>query len=393
MSAEYLDNINERSPFAFGKIALNDTFINRQDDKKHLASNFINKVNTILISPRRWGKSSLVKEVADDVGKKHKNIRFAYIDLFSVRSEAEFMEAYAKAIIKCSSNKFDEWMHNAKNYLRAISPKISLDANLNQEFSLSFDVKDIRKNADAILNLAETISKSKKVNIVVCIDEFQNIDNFTKPVDFQKKLRSYWQQHQYASYCLYGSRKTMLMQMFEKKAMPFFKFGEVIYLPKIEKKYWIPFLQNGFKKTRKSINDHYINQIIEYTQEHPYYTQQLAYLIWSRCKRSVKQPDVDLSLMHMVNQNANLFEREIESMSRSKINVLRAIADGTNSSLTAAEVLRNYDLGSSANVVKTLQALDLSEIIYKQNKAWYFIDPVFELWFRYRMMNKQIIKK
>jgi AAA+ ATPase superfamily predicted ATPase len=391
MTGDYLDFIGENSPFAFGKVAIGEMFINRQNDKKHLASNFINGINSIIISPRRWGKSSLVKEVSHDVSKKYKHIRFAYVDLFSVRTESEFMEAYAKAIIKCSSSKFEEWLLNAKNYLRAISPKISVDPTFNQEFSLSFDVKQIKNNADTILNLAETISQSRKIKIIVCIDEFQNIDNFTRPVEFQKKLRSYWQQHQHATYCLYGSRKSMLMQMFEKKAMPFFKFGEVIYLPKIERKYWIPFISEGFKKTGKTIAQSHIERIVDYTQEHPYYTQQLCYLVWSRSKRSVKEQDVSACIMQMVNQNANLFEREIESMSRSKINILKAIADGFHSSFSSAEVISTYDLGSSANVVKTMKALDMEEIIDKRSGAWYFIDPVFELWFKHRMMNKQIL--
>ncbi len=389
MDLSFLEN--DDSPFAFGKVAMGETFVNRVSEKKRLAMNFANKVNTTLISPRRWGKSSLVKEVGYAMHKAHKQYRFAYIDLFSIRTEAEFYEAYAREIIKCTSNKWNEWAANATFFLKNITPKISIGADAINDMEISFDVKDIKKNYDSILNLPARIAKEKGLKIIVCIDEFQNITSFTDNLSFQKRLRSYWQHHQEVTYCLYGSKRSLLTQMFEKRSMPFYKFGDVVYLEKISKADWIPFITNAFAKTKKKIKPEQVSKIIETMQCHPYYIQQLCYLLWMRCGKIVKDEELALSLEDLVNQNANLFEREVESMSNSKIALVRAIADGVTTGLSSGNVIVDYKLGSSANVTKTLKALDLDELIDKRNGHYFLIDPAFELWFRRRFMGKKII--
>ena len=388
MDLSFLDEDN--SPFAFGRIAVGETFVNRTDEKKRLALNFVHKVNTILISPRRWGKSSLVKEVGTAMNKAHKQFRFAYIDLFSIRTESEFYEAYAKEVIKCSSTKFDEWVNNAKLFLKNVTPKISISADTQHEFELSFDVKDIKKSYETILNLPERIAKEKKIKIIICIDEFQNISSFTDNLAFQKRLRSYWQLHQHVTYCLYGSKRSLLIQLFEKKNMPFYRFGDTMYLEKIQAKYWQPFILNAFAKTKKKINPEQIDRIINLMQCHPYYIQQLCYLVWIRSGKTVKDDDVNASIEDLVNQNANLFEREAESMSNSKIAIIRAIASDNHSGLSSADIIQEFKLGSSANVTKTLKALDLDEIIDKRKGEYFLIDPSFELWFRKRFLGKRI---
>lgn len=389
MDLSFLDD--DGSPFAFGKVAIGDTFVNRVSEKKRLAMNFANKVNTTLISPRRWGKSSLVKEVGLAMHKAHKQYRFAYIDLFSIRTETEFYEAYAREIIKCTSNKWNEWAANATVFLKNITPKISISADAINDMDISFDVKDIKKNYDTILNLPAKIAKEKGLEIIVCIDEFQNITSFTDNLSFQKRLRSYWQHHNDVTYCLYGSKRSLLTQMFEKRSMPFYKFGDVVYLNKISAQDWIPFITNAFTKTKKKIKPEQVNKIIDTMQCHPYYIQQLCYLLWTRSGKIVKDEELALSIDDLVNQNANLFEREVEAMSNSKIAIVRAIAAGVSTGLSSGDVIAEYKLGSSANVTKTLKALDLDELIDKRNGAYFLIDPAFELWFRRRFLGKKII--
>jgi hypothetical protein len=379
---------NEGSPFAFGKVAHGDTFVNRASEKKRMVTNFASKVNTTLISPRRWGKSSLVKEVGLAMNKANKKYKFAYIDLFSIRTETEFYEAYTKEVIKCSGNKWNEWANIASDFLKNITPKISISADKSHEMDITFDLKDIKKNYDTILNLPEKIAQSKGIQIIVCIDEFQNITSFTNHESFQKRLRSFWQHHQNVTYCLYGSKRSLLVQMFEKRNMPFYKFGDVMYLEKIPSADWHPFIVRAFSSSKKIIKPKQVDLIIDTMQGHPYYVQQLSYLLWIRSSKIVKDEEVFASIEDLVNQNANLYERETEAMSNSKVAIIRAIASGNNSGLSRAEVIQEFRLGSSANVTKTLKALDLDELIDKRGGEYFLIDPAFELWFRKRFLGK-----
>ena len=98
------------SPFKYGKIVTGDNFINRTEDIKRIQNNIASGINTILISPRRWGKSSLMRQVAylnQDI-----NIRYAFIDFFNIRTEEDFLEKYSSEIIRCSVSKKEELLQS-----------------------------------------------------------------------------------------------------------------------------------------------------------------------------------------------------------------------------------------------------------------------------------------
>jgi len=158
-------------------------------------TNFENTISTILISPRRWGKSSLVKQAAKEAAQKNKKLRFCFIDLYAVRTEEEFYKYYAEAILKVSSSKWEEQVSNAKKFLVHFIPKLSIGNTPDTEFSLNFDWETLKKNPDQLLNLPATISKEKNIKLIVCIAEFQNLSYFEDPLAFPKKLRSFWQTH------------------------------------------------------------------------------------------------------------------------------------------------------------------------------------------------------
>ena len=89
------------SPFQYGKLAAGSTFVNRVREKQELKSNLYSGINTMLISPRRWGKSSLVKEAMKELVEERPDVRVCFLDVFTVRSEEEFYQLFAKEVIKC----------------------------------------------------------------------------------------------------------------------------------------------------------------------------------------------------------------------------------------------------------------------------------------------------
>lgn len=370
------------SPFQFGRIVVGDAFTDRTAELKQLKSNIQNNVHTMLISPRRWGKSSLVKQTAISLAK-NKKIKFCFIDLFKIRNEEDFYSSYANAVIKSISSKTGEWIALAKSFLSRVTPRISLGTDPLHDFEMSFDVKGIKQNFEEILDLPEKIAGKQGVNIIVCIDEFQNLGNFSEPVLFQKRLRAVWQHHQRVTYILYGSKRHMLMHLFENKSMPFYKFGDVIYLDKIAAKFLVTFIKDSFSKTGKTIKEEHAGKIVDSVKCHPYYTQQLSHLVWIDTEEggSVSSEILDRAIDQLLSQNSLLYQREIETLSNIQVNLLKAVADGIEQ-LSSAEVIREYKLGSSANVSKIKQALEKKEIIDTFDKKVVFIDPVFELWFK-----------
>ena len=184
------------TPFIYGKLAVSQNFTDREKEQNRLSENFTSLINTILISPRRWGKSSLVKKAADEVKSKNLKIHFCFLDGFNIRSEEDFYKSLAIEVLKASASKIDAIMKNAKIFLGKFLPVLSFSPDNLNSISLQLNWKEVRKNPDDILNMAEKIAIDKGCKFIICIDEFQNISTFENPLAFQKKLRSNWQKHQ-----------------------------------------------------------------------------------------------------------------------------------------------------------------------------------------------------
>ena len=378
------------SPFTFGRTVRGNKFTDREKEAAKLKSNFENRVNTTLISPRRWGKSSLVEKVSAQVNRA--KTRIVLLDLFAVKNEEDFYKTLSTAVIKATAGKVEEWMEMAKKFLKQINPAFSIGVDPLQDFEIKMRWSELQKNYQEVLHLPEKIAKEKKIDIIICIDEFQNIGSFENPNQFQKRLRSEWQHHERTTYCLYGSKQHMMMELFEKQSMPFYKFGEIIYLPKIEEKYWVKFITVAFARTGKSITDELALRIAETVKCHPYYVQQLAHLTWVSTVKKATEEIISQSTNDLLNQNAILYYKDTEDFSSTQLNFLKAVASEAEA-LSSKEIINQFNLGTSANVSKIKETLLGREIIDVQLGKVEFIDPAYELWFKKNVMKMNLSNK
>ena len=179
------------SPFVFGQIARGSSFVNRTRELKHLSDNLAAGTNTMIISPRRWGKSSLVSKSAAQVRKQHKEIRIVSLDLFRIQDEKHFFEVFAQAVLKASSSKWQEWADAAREFMGNLVSSISIGADPVNDFSLKLSWNNSSREENAVLDLPEKIAVKKNIRFVICIDEFQKIDEFKDSLFLQQRLRSH----------------------------------------------------------------------------------------------------------------------------------------------------------------------------------------------------------
>jgi AAA+ ATPase superfamily predicted ATPase len=367
------------TPFVFGKIASDKNFTDRKDETERLVSNFMSSVNTILISPRRWGKSSLVAKAAEITSKRNKTIRFCLIDLNNVRTEEQFYQQLATKVLNASATKTRILLANARKFLGKFIPNITISPDPATELKLGLDWKEVKKEPDDILNLAEKISIENNFKFVICIDEFQNISEFENPLDLQKKMRSHWQKHKNVSYCLYGSKRHMLMDVFTSPSMPFYKFGDIIFLNKISLHDWISFIQKRFADSGKKIGNNEAGLIAELTDCHPYYVQQLAQQSWLRTENVCTKPVIEEAFHDLVLQLSMLFQNLTDGLNRTQLGLLKALTDKVEQ-LSSQRTILDYQLGTSANVVKIKKTLINKEIIDFQGSDISFLDPLYKYW-------------
>jgi hypothetical protein len=376
----------ETLPFIYGKTVEMNNFTDREKECEQLIQNFFSLVNTTVISPRRWGKSSLVQKAAEQTMSKNKNIKVCLIDIFNVRSENGFYEHFAQSLIKATSTRWEDWVENAKVFLFRLMPKLSFTPDNQAEISFGIAWEELNKNPDEIIDLAENIAKAKKIKIVVCIDEFQGIGNFEDSLAFQRKLRAHWQHHQNVAYCLYGSKRHMLLDIFSNPEMPFYKFGDIMFLEKINNKTWGKFVRKRFKDTGKSITIKEAEYLAGQVENHSYYVQQLAQQAWLRTKTACSIPIIDDSLQSIKNQLSLLFVGLTEMLTATQLYFLQAILDGET--VFGQENLKKYRLGTSANIIRIKNTLLSKEIIDITAKNIEIQDPVFKLWLKEEYFKK-----
>jgi len=368
--------------FTFGETVPESNFIDRENETKRLTASFENGISTVLVSPRRWGKSSLVKKVANNVNVVHKDIKVVMIDIFLCRDEQEFLKVFSTEVIKQTSTKWEEWVNNAKHFLSGLTPKISLGTDPTTDFSVSLDYTDSEVTAKEVLTLPQRIAERQEISIVICIDEFQQIAEFNDSVNFQKKLRSYWQHQNDVSYCLYGSKKHILTKMFSRQSMPFYKFGDMIFLNKIDTAHWVEYIVKQFELSGKSISDEFASKICERVENHSSYVQQLSWLVWLNTDLAVDDVIFDEAVNDLIRQNSALFFRYLDSLTQFQINFLNAIADGIEAEFSKTDILSKYNLGTASNIKRLKESLENKELIDIEENKVTFNDPVFKLWFK-----------
>ncbi|MFI3239772.1 MAG: ATP-binding protein [Bacteroidales bacterium] len=371
-----------KKPFIFGIATFGENFTDRVNETARLKNNFIYGINSVLISPRRWGKTSLVKKVCDISNSER--LKTVYIDIFSCRNEKEFIDTYATAILKQTSTKFDEFIDSAKKFITNLTPVFHIGTDPMNDYSLSLEWRGKSTNIDEILQLPEMIAISKGIKIVVCIDEFQQIAEFNDSKTFQKKLRTVWQLQQNVSYCIFGSKKHLMNELFEKRSLPFYKFGDSIYLPKISTPDWIAYICERFKSTGKDISTTLAGRVALSVENHSSYVQQLAWLLWIYSDCEATEENLSDAFKDLIDQNSLLFEKQTENLSSYQMNFLRAITDGVTSEFSSQEIIQRYKLGTSANVTVIKKALLKKELIDIENKQVTISDPVMKLWLKQR---------
>lgn len=378
-----MTNENE-APFVFGVRVEGDTFTDRKEETNRLKMNFLYGVNTILISPRRMGKTSLVEKVCSLV--ESDTLKIAKIDAFGCRSENDFINAFATAVVRATSSKWEEWMENAKTFLSRFIPKISIGQDPLTDFSIALEYNRANTVTEDILQLPETIAKQKGIKIVICIDEFQQIADFPDSITFQKKLRSVWQLQSNVSYCLYGSKKHMMEKMFQSQSHPFYRFGDLFYLDKISETDWVEYICERFRVTGKEISRELASEICIVTDRYSSYVQQLAWLVWLRTDKHATKEDVEFGIDRMLDACEPLFIQQTESLSAYQMNFLRALANGVHTGFTRSEILDTYQLGTAANISRLKKALTEKDLIMMTApKKLEISDPILALWLKRRV--------
>lgn len=336
-------------PFVYGTAVFGENFTDRKAETKRLRMNFEAGVNTILISPRRTGKTSLVYRSVEQI--EDPSVKVVMIDIYDCRDEYEFYERFASAILKGLATK-------------GVGPKT--------------------EKPEDILDLPEQIARKRNWNIVICIDEFQQIGEFPESMAFQKKVRGIWQLQKRVTYCVFGSKKHMMDRLFQDKSMPFYHFGDMIELSPIPKEDWVDYIIRRFNTRNMKISAELAGEICDKVQRYSSYVQQLSWNVMVEAEGAdvVTGQHVEDGFEMLVRQTSSLFMGQIANLTSFQMNYLKAVVAGVHSGFSSSKVLESYRLGSKSNIARIENVLIEKELLEKRADGVYIADPVFAYWFQ-----------
>jgi uncharacterized protein len=362
------------NPFKFGTVVDAPYFTDREDEIAKIGSFIKGENHLILISPRRFGKTSLIRKVLNESGRK-----YLFLDMQLVLSVEDFASQLLKRVYRIFP------MKKLSGYVKSfrVIPGVSLNP-LTGGVDISFNPgsKDLAPLQD-VLNMVEKLGSEEK-KIIVVLDEFQDIFRIQSGLD--RLLRATMQNHKNINYIFMGSSESMIREIFEKKNSPFYRFGSLLTLGKIPKEKFLLFLEERFAKETKHSREISEN-ILAITGSHPFYTQQLAFTAWELLRGSSGDSEiVEAAANEIVLSHDNDNERLWNSFNRTDMLVLTGMASGEVSPLSD-EFSKLYGSGATSTVFSTLRRLAKKGILVKEGSSYSIDDPFFRRWI---IMRRQL---
>jgi uncharacterized protein len=370
-----LDKINQRTkyeienPFVSGRIARGENFINRKNEIRSLTKNITNRINTIITAPRRWGKTSLIKKTLDDLAN-NKSMILCYVDVLPVNSLEEFLSNYANSIILAVSNTENKILRSIKNFFsQSLIPRISI--NDIGAFQITFEFKNPNdyKNIEEVLQLPEKLALVKSKQFIICIDEFHNIVNIDKKLQFY--FRSIAQHQSNVTYIFSGSQTHMIQEIFANPNNPLFRFADVILLEKIKIGDFSLFIKEKFQKSGKIITDEKVNAILQITRISPYYVNYICNMIWSTTKKVVTNTIIEAAIDEVLSMNSPLYDSIFKNLTFKEKQYLYRLSFSERDNNDFKEI--NKSTFFQKNLIE-------KDILFLYKDAVDFSDPFFAYW-------------
>jgi len=361
-----------KNPFKFGPIVSDPHFTNRTKEIQQVKSTLESENHLIIVSPRRFGKTSLVRRVTEKMNRP-----VLFIDLMLVNSVNQFANLILKRTYK--AYPFEKIKAQIKSF--RVIPGISMNPVTGAvDVQFSPQSEGGYREIEDVLNLIDKLGSSRKKPIVI-FDEFQEINRVDK--NLINQLRSIMQEHENVNYLFMGSQESMIESIFLRKKSPFYHFGALLRLNKIPNNDFLQYLTLGFSSVSKRAKT-LAEEILKLSLSHPYYTQQLAYFTWEVCSPDEKlENPVAEALKEIIHNQDNNYERLWMNFNNTDRRIMMNLSMYKLQPLSSEFLLKTgYMPASTAS--SSLRKLSKEGFLIKEGSNYSFEDPFFGIWLKWR---------
>jgi AAA+ ATPase superfamily predicted ATPase len=365
------------NPFYYGTTVSGKSFTNRKKEIKEIISDIKSGQNLFIYSPRRYGKTSLIKVVLEKLKKE----RFAtiYLDFYQIYSKERFIDLYSKAIANVTASKMEKIIDFFKRNVKNVVPSITIDEDGKPKLQLEYSNREstVSKLLEDVYQLPQRLAVEKRKKVAVVFDEFQELRNLDGE-QFEKELRANIQHHEKISYVFMGSKTHILLNMFNDKNRAFYKIGKLFYLNKLPKRDLVSFILKRFMEGSYNISADTAEKICNITKNHPYYTQMICHEIWEICSdnKEVGEKDLVVASDRIIKNQSELYLRIWDSLSIHQKELLIALINSGGESIFSKAYREKNKLPGASTVNKCISVL-IEKGIVEKNKDIYEVPDMF----------------
>ena len=351
-------------------------FIGREEEINKIIHLLSFGQSVVLIAPRRFGKTSLALEVLSRL--KSKEVFTSYIDVFSSPDIKTLSIQITESVLK--NDKLDKIFCRTRESALLMLKNLKFRAVVEDfEFILGFSEKMFNEwlVLEQSIDFVDQFAKKHNKKMICAFDEFGDIEKLDGDRIVQL-FRSKIQQHKHTAYLFSGSYESVMQSMFVKKNAPFFRFARIIDLGPIKQDEFKKYYKRTLRKYQIAIDDNFIDQILDFTGGHPYYSQLALQEMIILNLMNHKTPDITRLITSMVNAEKNYLELSWEEISASK-ELVSAILAIVKSGSEIYRTLKN----SGINIYRALSNLKSNGTIsMNEHKAYQLNDPLLNYWIK-----------
>lgn len=371
--------MKRKNPFVTQGYAGSTYFCDRVKETNDIVSLLLNENNIALISPRRLGKTDLIRHCFEQDEIKNQYYTFL-IDIYATNSLRDFVNVFGKAILEELKPRGRKVWEQFLGALKSLQPEISFDVNGSPVWGIGLgNLQNPEVTLDEIFHYLEHADKP----CIVCIDEFQQITRYTEGPNIEAALRTHVQRCRQTTFLFSGSKRHLMNEIFTSPSRPFYQSVITMGLFPISLDKYREFAILKFKEYGKDLEAECVDKVYELFRGVTSCMQRVMNVLFFRTGKGEKCTIdmVDDAVDYLLDLYAENYETQLNQMSERQRTLFRAIvAEGHVDNITSGDFINKYKLWSASSVVSAAKALLEKDYITRENNTYYIYDQFFYLW-------------
>lgn len=370
-----------RNPFVTNGYAGPQYFCDRKEETRVITSLVCNQNNVALISPRRLGKTDLIRHCFAQPEICAKYYTFE-IDIYATGSLNDFVNMFGKAVLDTLRPLGRTAWEKFLQILASLKSEISFDINGSPVWGMGVGLL-----ANPIVTLDEIFTYLREADrpCLVAIDEFQQILRYPDGEMIEAALRTYIQRCPNANFIFSGSHRHLMGAMFVTPSRPFYQSVSIVNLSPIPYEAYLEFCTQKFAEHDKTLDSAVVESLYQKFEQTTLYMQKVMNALFAvtpvggHCDLSM----VENAISDILALSSDTYETLLRQMPEKQRNTFFAIAaEGKATSISSGAFIKKYRLPSASSVLSAMKGLLEKDFVTQHNGVYYVYDHFFVLWLR-----------